>query len=107
MSSIRPPSTRIRYFDNSDTAATAAKIHPPRTLHQSPWGVPGTRSTNATPFPVSNALDGQVITLWRDTSIAESMTAQVVSAIKIWAIEMSKCKTVWPRTCSETTTNAT
>ncbi len=92
------PSTRIRYFESSEIAATAAKIHPPRRLHQSPCRVPGIRSTNATPFPVSNALDGHATTCSRRKVIAHSMTAQVATAIKICAIETSKCKSVWPST---------
>src|SRR5215208_6511005 len=43
-----PPRHWIRYFDRSDTAAVATKIHQPRRLHQAPCSVPGTRRMKAT-----------------------------------------------------------
>ncbi len=36
------PRKRITYFESSETAAVAAKIHQPFMLHQSPCSVPGT-----------------------------------------------------------------
>ena len=59
------PRKRIRYFERSDTAAVAAKIHQPFMLHQSPCSVPGTRRMNATPLPVRSALAGQTSMRWR------------------------------------------
>ena len=56
------PRHLIRYFESSETAAVPAKIHQPRMLHQSPCCVPGTRSTKATPLPVSIALAGHMST---------------------------------------------
>ena len=52
------PRNVMMCFDSSEKAAVPAKIHHPRIDHQSPCAVPGTRSTNATPFPVSIALAG-------------------------------------------------
>ncbi len=106
LNSGRPP-TRIRYFDANDTTATTAKIHAPRRLHQSPCSVPGTRNTNATPFPVNSALAGHWMTRCRRNVIPSSKTAHVPTAIRICAIETSKCNSVWPSTWSDTTTSAT
>ncbi len=71
------PRKRIRYFDSSEIAAVPAKIHHPCMLHQSPCSVPGTRRMNATPFPVSRALAGHMITCCCRKVIATSSTAQV------------------------------
>jgi len=89
------------YVKSSATAAVPAKIHQPRTLHQSPCTVPGTRSTNATPLPVRSALAGQRRTCWRRAAIATSSTAQVASEMRICAIESWKWKPTCPITCSE------
>jgi hypothetical protein len=101
-----PPRNLMRYFDKSDTAAVPAKIHQPCRLHQSPCSVPGTRRMNATPFPVSIALAGHMITCcWRNV-IPTSSTAHVRIAIRIWAIESRKSNATWPRTWSEMITAA-
>jgi hypothetical protein len=100
------PRQRIRCFDRSETAAVAAKIHAPWRLHQSPWGVPGTRRMNATPLPVRSALAGHMITCWRKKAMPTSSTAHVPSATRIWAIDRLNPNAVWPRTCSVTITAA-
>ena len=69
-------------------------------LHQSPCSVPGTRRTNATPFPVKSALAGHMSTLWLRNVIATSRTAAVRSETRIWAIDRSKPNDVCPRTWS-------
>ncbi len=84
------PRQRITCFESSETAAVPTKIHQPRRLHQSPWTVPGTRRTNATPLPVSVALAGQRMTCWERIAIATSSTAQVPIERRICAIESSK-----------------
>jgi hypothetical protein len=94
------PRQRIRYFDRSETAAVAAKIHAPCRLHQSPCGVPGTRRMNATPLPVRRALAGHRITFWRKKAMPISSTAHVPIAIRIWAIDRLNPNAVCPRTCS-------
>ncbi len=96
----------ITYFESSDTAAVAMKIHQPRRLHQSPCRVPGTRRMNATPFPVSIALAGHIRTCCLRNVIATSSTAHVSSEIRIWAIETRNWKAVWPSTCSVVITAA-
>ena len=96
----------IRYFESSDTAAVAAKIHQPFMLHQSPCSVPGTRRMKATPFPVSSALAGQRITCWRRNAIPISSTAQVSSETRICAIESRKSNATCPSTCNEMITAA-
>ena len=93
-------------FERSAKAAVAAKIHQPRTLHQSPCAVPGTRSTNATPLPVRSALAGHSSTCCRRAAIATSSTAHVASEMRICAIERLKSNATCPRTCSETITAA-
>ena len=60
----------------------------------------------ATPLPVRSALAGHMITRWRRNVIANSITAQVTSETRIWAIESWKSNAVWPRTCSEMITAA-
>ena len=80
----------ITYFESSETAAVPAKIGQPCVLHQSPCSVPGTRSTNATPFPVNIALAGHIRTCWRKNAIPTSRSAQVPIAIRIWAIDSRK-----------------
>ena len=88
-------------LESSETAAVPAKIHHPRSVHQSPCCVPGTRRTKATPLPVSSALAGQRRTRWVRKAIATSSTAQVPSETRICAIESEKWKPTWPITCSE------
>ena len=68
------PRKWITCFERIATAAVPAKIHQPFMLHQSPCGVPGTRRTNATPFPVRSALAGHMITRWLRNVIANSIT---------------------------------
>ena len=70
-------------------------------LHQSPCTVPGTRRTNATPFPVRSALAGHISTRCERSVIATSSTATVTSETRICAIERSKPNATWPSTCSE------
>ena len=94
------PRNVIRYFESSATAEVAAKIHQPCMLHQSPCSVPGTRRMNATPFPVSSALAGHMITLCLRNVIATSSTAAVRSETRIWAIDRLKPNEVCPRTCN-------
>ncbi len=95
------PRHLITCFERSETAAVPTKIHQPRRLHQSPCAVPGTRRTKATPFPVSIALAGHRMTCWLRRAIAISSTAHVPSASRIWAMETSKWKPIWPITCSD------
>src|SRR5579862_2026790 len=95
------PRQRITCFERSETAAVPTKIHQPRGVHQSPCAVPGTRSTKATPLPVSIALAGQRMTRWLQNAIATSSSAHVASDRRICAIETSKWKPIWPMTCSE------
>ena len=101
------PRKRIRCFESSATAAVPAKIHHPFMLHQSPCSVPGTRSTNAIPFPVRRALAGHMITRRRWNVMPSSSTAHVSSETRIWAIESWKPNAVWPMTWSEVMTAAT
>ncbi len=91
----------MTYLESSPTAAVPAKIHQPRVDHQSPCWVPGTRSTNATPFPVSIALAGHIRTCCFRSAIPISRTAQVPIAIRIWAIETRKWKPICPITWRE------
>ena len=100
------PRNVITYFERSPTAAVPAKIHQPFMLHQSPCSVPGTRSTNATPFPVSRALAGHIRTCWRRKAIDTSRTAHVTSETRICAIESRKSNAVCPSTCRVTMTPA-
>ena len=88
------PRNTMRYFERRATAAVPAKIHQPCMLHQSPCSVPGTRSTNATPFPVRRALAGHISTRWRRKAIVTSRTAHVSSETRICAIERSKSNVV-------------
>ena len=94
------PRNVITYLESSPTAAAPANSHQPWRLHQSPCSVPGTRSTNATPFPVSRALAGHMITRWRQKAIATSRTAHVARETRIWAIDSVKSNAVWPSTWS-------
>ena len=94
------PRTRIRYFESNATAEVPAKIHHPFVLHQSPCSVPGTRSTNATPFPVRSALAGHISTRWLLNAIANSRIAATASEMRICAIESWKSNATWPRTWS-------
>jgi hypothetical protein len=100
------PRNVITYFERSPTAAVPAKIHQPFMLHQSPCSVPGTRSTNATPFPVRRALAGHMRTCWRRNAIDTSSTAHVPSETRICAIERRKSNAVCPSTCRVTITPA-
>ena len=100
------PRKRIRYLESSEIAAVPAKIHHPCMLHQSPCSVPGTRRMNATPFPVSMALAGHMITCCRRNTIATSSTAQVRSETRICAIDNLKSNATCPRTWSEMMTPA-
>ena len=100
------PRKLITYFDRRPTAAVPAKIHQPFMLHQSPCSVPGTRSTNATPFPVRRALAGHMRTCWRRKAIDTSSTAHVTSETRICAIESLKSNAVCPSTCRVTITPA-
>ncbi len=77
------PRKRMRYFDRRAKPAVAAKMYQPRVLHQSPCSVPLTRSTSATPLPVSSALAGHTISLrsWNSKDI--SITAQVTRQTRI------------------------
>ena len=94
------PRTRIRYFESSATADVPAKIHHPFVLHQSPCSVPGTRRTNATPFPVRSALAGHISTRWLLKAIATSRIPATASEMRIWAIESWKSNATCPRTWS-------
>jgi hypothetical protein len=100
------PRTRITYFESSETAAVAAKIHQPFMLHQSPCSVPGTRRMNATPLPVRSALAGHMSTRWVLNVTATSRTAAVTSETRIWAIDSRKSNATWPSTWSVTITAA-
>ena len=95
------PRQRITCFESSEIADAPTKIHQPRSVHQSPCAVPGTRRMNATPLPVSSALAGQRITRCVRNAIATSSTAHVASETRICAIESSKWKPTWPITCSD------
>ena len=98
--------TRMTYFETTDTAAVAAKIHAPCRLHHWPCWVPATRRMNATLLPVSNALAGQTMAPRSQNVITTSRTAAVTMAVRICAIETLKPKMVWPRTCNERMTPA-
>ena len=73
----------MRYFVDSENAATPANTHHAWVLQWSPAGVPGTRRISATPLPVSIALAGHTNARWRRNVIATSMTAQVRMAARI------------------------
>jgi hypothetical protein len=100
------PSTLIRYLESSANAAVPTKIHQPLRLHQSPCCVPGTRRTNATPFPVIRALAGHISTFCLCRVIPTSSSAHVARERRIWAIESRKPKATWPSTCSVVITAA-
>ena len=91
----------ITYFESSEPPATAMNSHQSRKLHQSPCGIPGMRSTNATPLPVRSALAGHMITRFVRNVITISSTAQVPSATRICEIESRKLNATWPSTCSD------
>src|SRR6478735_3673077 len=91
----------MRYFDSSETAAVPAKKYQPFMLHQSPWRVPFTRRMKATPLPVSSALAGHAITRRSQKVRPNSISPAVPSETRICAIESSKPRNSWPRTCSD------
>src|SRR4051794_25099614 len=77
------PRYRMAYFVNSENAATPANTYHLYVVQWSPGGVPGTRSTSATPLPVSMALAGQTNALRARKVSAISMAAHVTTADRI------------------------
>ena len=73
-------------------------MYQPRRVHRSPLCVPTTRNSNAVLVPVCMALAGQtIIEVLRNVRVS-SMTAQVSTVTRIWAIDTWKPSLAMPMT---------